>query len=133
MNPKSTLTYSKKNSYFMRFYAMSTVLKRLESVEVGKKNPIINSNYCLHLTPQTGVGIHISHTDSAICMWDESLTGHGGNETASGVLKVLLQPSLRKRKKLVLWNDNCIGQNKNKIILMLIIYLNRTILAFIRF
>ncbi|KAJ8952954.1 hypothetical protein NQ318_006571 [Aromia moschata] len=38
-----------KNSYFMRFYAMSAILKRLESVEVGKKNPIINSNCCLHL------------------------------------------------------------------------------------
>lgn len=58
-----------------------------------------------------------------MCLWDESVTGRGGNEIASCLLKVLLCPNFPKRKNLVMWSDNCIGQNKNKIILMLLIYL----------
>lgn len=70
------------------------------------------------------LGIHLSDTDDAfMCLWDESLTGRGGNEIASGLLKVILHSNFPKRKNLVMWSDNCIGQNKNKIILMLMIYL----------
>lgn len=66
----------------------------------------------------------MSDTDDAfMCIWDESITGSGGNEIASCLLKVVSHPNFPKRKNLVIWSDNCIGQNKNKIILMLLIYL----------
>ncbi|KAJ8971851.1 hypothetical protein NQ314_000513 [Rhamnusium bicolor] len=70
------------------------------------------------------LGIQLSDLECAfICLCDESLTGRGGNEIPSGLLKALSQDSFQTRKKLVIWSDNCIGQNKNKIMLMLLIYL----------
>lgn len=72
-------------------------------------------------------GIHVADTDDAfMCLWDESLTGRGGNEIASCLQKVFSHPDFIKRQNLVLWCDNCIGQNKNKIILMLLIFLVAT-------
>lgn len=69
-------------------------------------------------------GVHLSDTDDAfMCIWDESVTGRGGNEIASCLLKVISHQNFHKRNNLVIWSDNCIGQNKNKIILMLLIYL----------
>ncbi|KAK5640415.1 hypothetical protein RI129_011226 [Pyrocoelia pectoralis] len=57
--------------------------------------------------------VHLSDTECAyMCLWEETLTGRGGNEIASCLLKALSQET-----------DNCIGQNKNKIMLMLFIYL----------
>ncbi|KAJ8926657.1 hypothetical protein NQ314_020959 [Rhamnusium bicolor] len=68
--------------------------------------------------------VHLYDTDDAfMCIWDESITGRGGNEIASCLLKVFSHPNFPKRKNLAMRSDNCIGQNKNKIILMLLIYL----------
>ncbi|KAJ8966126.1 hypothetical protein NQ314_003733 [Rhamnusium bicolor] len=69
------------------------------------------------------LGIHSDLEYAFMCLWNESLTGRGGNEIASGLLKTLSQDSFQSRKRLVIWSDNCIGQNKNKIMLMLLIYL----------
>ena len=68
--------------------------------------------------------VHLSDTESAhMCLWEETLTGRGGNEIASCLFKVLSLENFPKRNKLIVWSDNCIGQNKNKIMLMLFIYL----------
>lgn len=70
------------------------------------------------------LGVHLSDVECAyMCLWEESLTGRGGNEVSSCLLKALLQEDFPKKKKLIIWSDNCIGQNKNKIMLLLLIYL----------
>ncbi|CAH2006901.1 unnamed protein product [Acanthoscelides obtectus] len=70
------------------------------------------------------LGIHISDTGTAhMCLWDESITGRGANEIGSALLKCLNLPALNMKKNLVIWSDNCIGQNKNKMMLFLFIYL----------
>ena len=38
-------------------------------------------------------------------------------------IKVLKSENVALKQKLVVWSDNCIGQNKNRIILFLFIYL----------
>lgn len=55
-------------------------------------------------------------------VWHESLSGRGGNEIASCLLKGLTS-RLTNKKKLVVWSDNCIGQNKNQMLIFLWIYL----------
>ncbi|KAJ8928674.1 hypothetical protein NQ314_018768 [Rhamnusium bicolor] len=69
------------------------------------------------------LGIHIGDTNQAfMCLWHEGTTGRGGNEIASCVLKVL-RANATNKKILNLWTDNCIGQNKNKMMLLALILL----------
>lgn len=69
------------------------------------------------------LGVHIGDTNDAyMCLWHEGITGRGGNEIASCVAKVFTQGSTYK-KKLIMWSDNCAGQNKNRMIILLWIYL----------
>lgn len=69
------------------------------------------------------LGIHIGDTNAAYMnIWHEGISGRGGNEIASCVLKLFLN-RVTAKKVLTMWSDNCCGQNKNKMILMLWIYL----------
>lgn len=68
--------------------------------------------------------VHMSDNGNAyMCLWNESLTGRGGNEVASALLAVLNRRDLPVKRKLTIWTDNCIGQNKNRMLLFLFIYL----------
>jgi hypothetical protein len=71
------------------------------------------------------LGIHIADTKEAfMCMWHEGLTGRGGNEIASCIYKLFSSHTQNTYKnKLIMWSDNCSGQNKNKMIIFLWIYL----------
>lgn len=74
-------------------------------------------------------GIHISDTESGImCLWEETLTGRGGNEIASALFNFFLSHTemFVKKQKIIVWSDNCAGQHKNRIFLMLLIYLVAT-------
>lgn len=69
------------------------------------------------------LGLHVSDYGTAfMCMWHEGNGGRGGNEIASCFFKLVTSERITK-KKLVVWCDNCTAQNKNKMILMAIIYL----------
>lgn len=69
------------------------------------------------------LGIHIGDTNDAyMCLWHEGITGRGGNEIASCVLEVFSSGATNK-KKIIMWSDNCAGQNKNRMIIPLWIYL----------
>ncbi|KAJ4429539.1 hypothetical protein ANN_21708 [Periplaneta americana] len=67
--------------------------------------------------------VHVSDTEDAyMCLWNESVSGRGGNEIVSSLLKVIsLLPS--NKRKLVIWTDNCIGQNKNKMMVLALVHL----------
>lgn len=54
------------------------------------------------------LGIHLSDSTHAfMCMWHEGVSGRGGNEVASTLLKLL--NSGVTQKHLLLWSDNCAG------------------------
>lgn len=72
-----------------------------------------NYNFCVHVGDSG---------ESYMCMWHEGLAGRGGNEIASCFLKVMTS-GFTAKKKLTIWCDNCAGQNKNRMILMALIYL----------
>lgn len=73
------------------------------------------------------LGIHISDNSSAcMCLWNESITGRGGNEIASAVFKILLSGVFAFKRNLTIWSDNCIGQNKNRMMIFLMVYLVAT-------
>lgn len=73
------------------------------------------------------LGVHISDNSTAhICLWNESISGRGGNEIASALLKILARQVFPFKRNLIIWSDNCIGQNKNRMILFLMIYLVTT-------
>lgn len=55
-------------------------------------------------------------------MWHEGITGRGGNEIASAILKAI-QCKITPKRKLIVWSDNCSAQNKNKMLLFLWFYL----------
>jgi hypothetical protein len=48
-----------------------------------------------------------------MCMWDRTIAGRGCNEVASCLLNVL-NTEITNTKRLVVWSDNCAGQNKNR-------------------
>ncbi|KAK7605344.1 hypothetical protein V9T40_007202 [Parthenolecanium corni] len=58
-------------------------------------------------------------------VWDETISGRGSNEIGSCLLRVLLSKFTYKRHVL-LWCDNCSGQNKNRMIVVALLYLVAT-------
>lgn len=68
-------------------------------------------------------GISLGDTHhSYMCMWDETVAGRGGNEIASCLLKVL-NSEVTKKTRLIVWSDNCVGQNKNRMMVFLFLFL----------
>ncbi|GFQ83107.1 uncharacterized protein TNCT_348301 [Trichonephila clavata] len=49
------------------------------------------------------------------------MAGRGGNEVASCLLKVIMS-NLTPKRNLTVWCDNCAGQNKNRMVSMIMIY-----------
>ena len=68
------------------------------------------------------LGIHADSGKSFMCMWHEGQAGRGGNEVASCVFKVM-SSGFTNKKKIVLWCDNCVGQNKNRMMMMALMLL----------
>lgn len=69
------------------------------------------------------LGIHCSNTNTAyMCVWNEGMGGRGSNEVVSCILRFLNSIDV-PQNRLVLWTDNCAGQNKNKVMIMLFIFL----------
>lgn len=69
------------------------------------------------------LGIHVGDTSTAfMCLWHEGITGRGGNEISSCIWKVL-KSKITTKKILNIWSDNCIGQNKNKMVLLTLMLL----------
>ncbi|KAJ8941649.1 hypothetical protein NQ314_010293 [Rhamnusium bicolor] len=69
------------------------------------------------------LGIHLSDTNRAfMCMWHEGVSGRGGNEIASTILKVL-NSGITEEKHLLVWSDNCAGQNKNRMVIYVLVFL----------
>lgn len=55
-------------------------------------------------------------------MWHEGVRGRGGNKIASRLLRVLNMDVTHKRN-LIIWSDNCAGQNKNKMVVYVMLFL----------
>lgn len=70
-------------------------------------------------------GIHLGDNNTAfMCMWDESIASRGSSEIASCLFEVINKnDNMINRKKLILWSDNCAGQNKNKTLLVFMLFL----------
>lgn len=67
--------------------------------------------------------IHIADTNKGnMFLWHEGMSGRVANEIASCILKAV-KNKLTGKDKLTVWSDNCAGQNKNKMLLFLWIYL----------
>lgn len=72
------------------------------------------------------LGVHFGDSNRGhMFLWHEGMSGRGGNEIASCVFEALNSNPTMKRK-LTIWSDNCVGQNKNKMLLFLWIYLTLT-------
>lgn len=68
-------------------------------------------------------GVHVGDTNNAFMnTWHEGFSGRGANEIASCLLH-LLNSGITHKKNLVIWCDNCGGQNKNKFILFVLVFL----------
>lgn len=63
--------------------------------------------------------IHDATAKKAYCiMWDESVSGRGGNEVASCVLKWIGTQFEENLQEFTLWSDNCPSQNRNIMMVM---------------
>lgn len=72
------------------------------------------------------LGVHLSDLDySYMCLWEQSLTGRGGNKISSSpeISIIVLMVNFPRMNKLAISSDNCIGQNKNKVMLLLLMHL----------
>lgn len=68
-------------------------------------------------------GIHVGDTNHAsMFLGHEGFFGRGANEIASCLLR-FLNSGFTNKKSLILWCDNCDGQNKNKFVLFTLIFL----------
>lgn len=65
---------------------------------------------------------HFHNNTSIMNMWHEGISGRGGNEIASCVFQALKE--INSTDKLTAWSDNCCGQNKNKMMIFLWVYLS---------
>lgn len=69
------------------------------------------------------LGLHMAdNSQGFMFVWHEGISGRGGNEIASCILRGF-RNKITSKRKLTVWTDNCSGQNKNKMILFLWIYL----------
>lgn len=69
------------------------------------------------------LGVHVGDNNQGLMfIWHEGISGRGSNEIASCLFKTVSLKVTDKRK-LVVWCDNCAGQNKNQMTLFLWIYL----------
>lgn len=70
-------------------------------------------------------GIHIADSNGAVmCIWDESYAGRGANEMASCLFHALNDGLIGISKRhLIIFSDNCAGQLKNQMFIMLYIFL----------
>lgn len=66
-------------------------------------------------------GIHVSNSgDSVMCLWHEGQSGRGGNQMASCLLEAINSSTIDTTKRnLTVWSDNCGGQLKNRMLVML--------------
>jgi len=72
------------------------------------------------------VGIHNCGQNTAVMMlWPETVAGRGADEIGSCILKYFNSVTVSSRK-LVVYSDNCSGQNKNFTIMSLWLYLINT-------
>ncbi|GBN49994.1 hypothetical protein AVEN_136312-1 [Araneus ventricosus] len=69
-------------------------------------------NLCIHDS---------TNNESYMNMWHEGIDGRGGNDVASCLFKIMTTKVTTRR--VILWADNCAGQNKNRMILIVLIYL----------
>ncbi|KAJ8929459.1 hypothetical protein NQ314_017839 [Rhamnusium bicolor] len=59
-----------------------------------------------------------------MCMWNESIGNRGGNEISLCLVKVLIvNTGITEKKHLVIWSDNCCGQNKNRMMMFKLLFL----------
>lgn len=88
-------------------------LPTLTHSEMYYLRQLSNYNFCIDLADnQTGL----------MFLWHEGISGRGGNEIASCVFKAFTS-NITKKNKLILWSDNCTGQNKNRMFIFLWLYL----------
>ncbi|GFQ96550.1 uncharacterized protein TNCT_737081 [Trichonephila clavata] len=71
-----------------------------------------NFNLCIH---------NEDTSTSFMCLWHEGMADLGGNEVSSCLLKVITS-NLTPKRNLTVWWDNCAGQNKNRMVLIIMIY-----------
>jgi len=63
--------------------------------------------------------IHDATLQNSFCMmWDESISGRGGNEVASCIVKWVIENVGDNINNLTLWSDNCPSQNRNMLVVM---------------
>lgn len=80
--------------------------------------PLLTNGQTFYLRKLWTLNYTILDSSSNKCtcvMWDESKAGRGGNELASGLMKWFMENVAENLnvKAVVIWSDNCAGQNKN--------------------
>lgn len=71
------------------------------------------------------LGIHDStKSHGFMCLWSENFGGRGSLEISSCIYTYITSEAhIGQKKKLVLWSDNCAGQNKNQYMLAMYLVL----------
>ncbi|KAF6204992.1 hypothetical protein GE061_019159 [Apolygus lucorum] len=70
------------------------------------------------------LGVNISDSgQSYLCMWSELEAGRGGNEVISCIFHILNDAAIIHRKNIAIWSDNCVGQHKNKMAVLMYMFL----------
>lgn len=81
------------------------------------------SFYSLKLWTYNYTVYNVTNKVTTCVMWDESKSGRGANEMASGMLKWAMSNIKPTHENLIIWSDNCPSQNRNLIMVMAYFYL----------
>lgn len=89
-----------------------------------------SSAFYLRKLSNYNFGVHDEGSkDAHMYLWDETVGSRGCNEIASCLLHYITtkyQPLVHgQARQLILWNDRCCGQNNNRMVLLLLIWLAR--------
>ena len=85
------------------------------------------SFYSLKLWTYNYTLYDVTNKVTTCVMWDESKSGRGANEMASGMLRWALSNIKPNHETLTIWSDNCPSQNRNFVMVMLYFHLLKKI------
>lgn len=95
-------------------------------LEQGLSLPFLTRGQIFYVSRQLScfnLYVHVGDNNKGLMfLWHEGMSGGCGNGIASCLFNALSYPAyynIMIKRKLTVWSDNCIGQNKNKFMLFL--------------
>ncbi|GFQ69236.1 uncharacterized protein TNCT_160121 [Trichonephila clavata] len=121
---KAVKLLNEDNAFFFFTHAFKWYLQMKDIMLHVIFTPTLKHSSMFYSLQLSNFNLFIRNEDTStsfMCLWHEGMAGRGGNEVASCLLKVITS-NLTPKRNLTVWCDNYAGQNKNRMVSMIMIY-----------